>query len=298
MIMSGTQCIAIILMVRVVQQYTSKNSSILLPKTLYGNTKYFMLQKLLAAVSAVILLLVGGEFSKIDLPTVIYSGLSGIMLVVASACGLYAMRAGTMALTSMFSTAGLIVPCIAGIVLYDEKMSFMQWLGVVMFLGASFLLISSSKKMKANFSFKTVLLLIGSLISNGVTMMLQTMFKREIVGGSVTAFSFLSFIIPALILLIFMGGYKLKVPEQCQEKMEKKLVMLTVVSAIALFIVNQLATMAADKVQPVVLFTFINGGNTIIAAVMAALIFKEKFTVKSVLGILLGLGALVIVKAF
>ena len=296
--MTGTQCIAIILMVRVVQQYTSKNSSILLPKTLYGNTKYFMLQKLLAAVSAVILLLVSGEFSKIDFPTVIYSGLSGIMLVIASACGLYAMRAGTMALTSMFSTAGLIVPCIAGIILYDEKMSFMQWFGVVMFLGASFLLISSSKKMKADFSFKTVLLLVGSLLSNGVTMMLQTMFKREIVGGSVTAFSFLSFIIPALILLIFMGGYKLKTPEQCQEKMEKKLVMLNVVSAIALFIVNQLATMAADKVQPVVLFTFINGGNTIIAAVMAALMFKEKFTVKSVLGILLGLGALVIVKAF
>lgn len=257
-----------------------------------------MLQKLLAAVLALILLLISGEFLKIDLPTIIYSGLSGIALVIASACGLYAQQAGTMALTSMFSTAGLIIPCIAGIVLYDEKMSLMQWLGILIFLASSLLLISSSKNMNSKFSFKTVLLLLGSLISNGVTMTLQTMFKREIAEGSVTAFSFLSFIIPALILLIFMGGYKLKKPTHCQEKMEKKLVMFAGISAISLFVVNQFATMATDSVQPVVLFTFINGGYTIIAAVVGALLFKEKFTVKSVLGIILGIGALIIVKAF
>ena len=48
----------------------------------------------------------------------------------------------------------------------------------------------------------------------------------------------------------------------------------------------------------IAMFTFINGGNTIIAAVMAAIVFKEKLTVKSVLGIVLGIGALVIIKAF
>ena len=296
--MTGTQCIAIILMVRVVQQYTNKSSSMLMPKTLYGNTTYFMLQNLLAAVSAVILLLISGEFSKIDLPTILYSGFSGIMLVICSACGLYAVRAGTMALSSMFSTAGLIVPCIAGIILYDEKMRLMQWLGIALFLCAAFLLISSGKKIKADFSPKTILLLIGAMLSNGITMTLQTVFKREVVGGSVTAFSFLSFIIPALILLSFMSGYRVKAPEQCKEKPEKKLILLALVSAIVLFVINQLATTAADKVQPVVLFTFINGGNTIIAAVMAALVFKEKLTVKSVLGIVLGIGALVIIKAF
>lgn len=296
--MTGIQCIIIILFVRVVQQYTGKNSSMLVPKTLYGNTKYFMLTKLLAAVFGVAVLLISREFYKIDPTTVLLASVSGVMLVITSVCSLYAIKNGTMALSSMFGTAGLLVPCIAGIFMYNEIMSVMQWVGVALFLASSCLLIGASKKLNANFSPKTILLLIGSLLSNGVTMMLQTMFSRNVEGGSVTAFSFLSFGIPALVLLVIMGGFKMRAPEECHEKLQKKLIILAVISAAALFVVNQLATMAAGMVQPVILFTFINGGNTIIAAVMAAVLFGEKFTVKSVLGVLIGVGALIIVKAF
>lgn len=296
--MTGAECIVIILLVRVVQQYTSKSSSMLLPKTLYGNTKYFMLTKLFAAAFAVVLLLLSGEFNKIDSLTVLIASISGIMLVVSSVCGLYAVKSGTMALSSMFSTAGLIVPCIAGIFLYNDYMSVMQWVGVALFLASSYLLIGASKKLNAKFSLKTVILLVGCLLSDGAVMLLQTMFVREVNGGSVTAFSFLSFVIPALILLLIMGGFKIKAPAESKEKLPKKLVIFATVSAAALFAVNQLATIAAGTVEPVILFTFINGGNTIIAAIMAAALFKEKLTVKSVLGILIGVGALIIVKAF
>ena len=67
--------------------------------------------------------------------------------------------------------------------------------------------------------------------------------------------------------------------------------------SVAVFIINQLATMAAATVSPVILFTFINGGSTIIGAIVAAAVFKEKLTVKSVVGILLGIISLVVIKA-
>lgn len=297
MSLTGTECIFIILLVRFVQQYCSKSSSLLLPKTLYGNTKYFMLTKLLAAVFAAVLLVTEGGIHRVDLPTVLISAGSGVMLVVSSVCGLYAIKSGTMALSSMFATAGLIVPCVAGIFLYDEQMSLWQWGGVALFLASSYLLIGASKKMYASFSVKTLLLLVGSMLSNGVTMMLQTVFKRTVTGGSVTAFSFFSFILPALLLLVLMGAFRLQKPSECSEKLQKKLVVFAFISAAALFAVNQLATLAADKVEPVVLFTFINGGNTLIAAVIAAVFFKEKITLKSACGLVLGVAALVVVKA-
>ena len=65
----------------------------------------------------------------------------------------------------------------------------------------------------------------------------------------------------------------------------------------AVFIINQLATLATAIVSPVILFTFINGGSTIIGAVVAALMFKEKFATRSVTGIVLGVLALIIIKA-
>ena len=40
-----------------------------------------------------------------------------------------------------------------------------------------------------------------------------------------------------------------------------------------------------------------NGGSTIIAAVVAAVCFKEKLTFRSVCGVLMGVTALVVIKA-
>lgn len=67
--------------------------------------------------------------------------------------------------------------------------------------------------------------------------------------------------------------------------------------SIAVFIINQLATISTVLVPPAVLFAFINGGSTIIAAVVAAVCYKEKLTVRSVTGVLVGVAALVIIKA-
>ncbi len=299
MLSTGSLCIIVILLVRIVQQYSSKSSSMLLPKTFYGNLVYFNLTKLLAAAFAVILLVIGGfkslGGSSLGM-TLLFSGISGVMLVLASVFGLYAIKSGTMALSSMFSTAGLIVPCIAGIFLFDDVISPMQWLGVVLFLASSYLLIGASKKMYAHFSFKTVLLLVGSMLANGVTMLMQTMFKKTVENANVSAFSFFSFIIPVGIMSVIMVFYKAKNPDECHEKLQKKLTVFAVISAVALFIVNQLATTAADLVDTVVLFTFINGGNTLIAALIAAVCFKEKFTPRSVAGLLIGIGSLVLVK--
>ena len=72
---------------------------------------------------------------------------------------------------------------------------------------------------------------------------------------------------------------------------------MALVLAIAVFIINQLATLSTAFVSPVVLFTFINGGSTIIAAIVAAVCFRERLTVRSVLGIIIGVASMVIIKA-
>lgn len=64
-----------------------------------------------------------------------------------------------------------------------------------------------------------------------------------------------------------------------------------------MFVTNQLATLAASLVDSVVLFGFINGGATVIAAVVGAAVYKEKLTVKSTVGILLGVVSMIVIKA-
>ena len=76
------------------------------------------------------------------------------------------------------------------------------------------------------------------------------------------------------------------------------LIVCGVALAVAVFIINQLATLSTKLVSPVVLFTFINGGGTIISTLVAAVLYKERISIKSALGILLGITSLVLIKLF
>ena len=68
-----------------------------------------------------------------------------------------------------------------------------------------------------------------------------------------------------------------------------------VLLAVALFLINQMVTEATKYVPSAILFTVPNGGNNVIAALLAALFFKEKMTVKSTIGLLLSIVSLVLV---
>lgn len=81
------------------------------------------------------------------------------------------------------------------------------------------------------------------------------------------------------------------------EVLSGKLFFFGAIGAAALFFVNQLATEATKLVPSAVLFTFINGGNTLIAAIIGAAVFKEKLGVKGVAGIIIGIASLIIIKA-
>ena len=79
--------------------------------------------------------------------------------------------------------------------------------------------------------------------------------------------------------------------------LSKKLLFYGAILSTAVFIINQLATISTVLVPPAVLFAFINGGSTIIATVVAAVCIKEKLTFRSVCGVLMGVTALVVIKA-
>ena len=81
------------------------------------------------------------------------------------------------------------------------------------------------------------------------------MTAERVPDGSVSAYSFLTFLIPALALGIFLA-----VPsKQPLKPLDRRLYLYGGLLAVAVFVINQLATLAASLVDSVVLFGFING---------------------------------------
>lgn len=293
--------ILVIMLMRVLQSLFNKRAVLSIPNGVRPYVSYIMISKLFAAVFGLISVVLAGDFSGINLQAVIIASCSGICLAINSICGIKALEGGTIVLNSLFGTAGLIIPCFLGIFLFDEPMSFMQVICIGILFCSAVLLINSSKSIFDKFSTSTLLYLVGNFLSNGLVMFCQKLFGKLQPEGNVSMFSLLTFLIPTIVLAIVLIFLKTEDVTKCKSPIKilpKKLLGYAVVLAFAVFIIQQFVTLLTPLVSSAVLFTFVNGGATVIAAIVGAVVYKEKITVKSAAGIILGVAALICIKVF
>ncbi len=292
--------IGVVLLMRVFQCLFNKYNAKLVPKTATAYLKYTIFYLGVAGVCAAALFLfdlpAGALFTHFP-ETAFYAVFSGIGLAVACCCSLYALTAGTVVLDSLFATAGLLVPSVAGIFMFDEKLSLWQWFFVGVFMVGAYLLVGGSRAVYGNFSGKTFLALIFSLLSNGLTMLMQTAFSRNVPGGSVSLFSVLSFTAGVVLLGAVLPAVTVRrVKTSGTERIPPRAFLFAFFLGVIVFIINQLATISAGMIAPVILFAFINGGATLISAGVGLVVFKERVTVPAAVGIVLGVVSLIFIK--
>ncbi len=220
---------------------------------------------------------------------------TGITLTMASLISLIVMKKAVIVLVSLIGTAGLLVPTVSGIFLYGQAIKIGQGAGIGLLFVATLFLSAQSKATNGKLEIKTILLLIGYMISNGGTMLLQTLYKKYVPTGSVSIYSFLQFAIPSIILLILASLWSVK-EKKPMPHIEKRLMGYTVFAAAALFGISQISTIASAMVPVAVLFPISDGGGMIISAAVAAIMFKEKLTIKSVCGIIVGILGIILLK--
>ncbi len=287
----------IILLLRVPQNFSSKKTSGLVTNSqsyfLYGTYSY-----ILAGLIAFVMLLFDG-MSGFSLPAVGISALGAVSLAVSLFCSIEALKSGVMVLAAMAGSAGLLLPCIAGIFMFNEPMRPMQFIGIALLIFSGWLLIGYSKEQTGSFTPRTLLLLIGSMLSNGSVMLAQKMFSKYLPDTSVSIFSFLTF------GLIGIGMFIGLVPSLLSQSgrakiaaVPKPVFLYGTISSIILLAINQLATLAGRNVPSAIMFPINDGGATIITAITAAIFFKEKLTVRSVCGLILGIGSLIVINLF
>ena len=267
----------------------------------------------ISALFGLILVLISGSGFGLGATGLLISLCSGVMLSVSGFCGIMCLKIGTVSVSSIFSTAGILIPIIAG-VFFGTPVSAMQCAGLALFFVSAFLLIGDSKKATGKFTAGTFFLLVGCLFAEGLTMLSQQAFTKYVPDGNVSAFSFITFCIAAvsnLVMFAFFRNKKIPVPgEEKPEspdppaapdqsvKFSRRLIISGFALAVAVFVINQFATLSTALVPPVILFTFINGGGTVISTIVAAIMYKEKLTPQKIAGVAVGIISLVVVKMF
>lgn len=288
----------IILLLRLPQNIFNKRSSGIVKGApayfAYGAYRY-----LLSGGMALVLLLFAGGFSGVSLKALAISAIGAVALGSNLFFGLEALKSGAMVLSSMAGSAGLLLPCVFGIFMFDEPMSLMQLFGILLLILSGWLLIGYSKKLKGSFTPRTMLLLIGSMLSNGFTMVAQKMFSKYLPDVSVSVFSFLAFGLVGVGMCVGLVPQLTKKEKREEiKKLPKALWFYGAGLSTILLIINQLATIAAKVIPSAIMFPINDGGATIITALTGAVVFKEKLTARSVAGLALGIASLIVINLF
>ena len=288
----------IILLLRLPQNLFNKRSSGIVRGApayfAYGAYRY-----LLSGGMALVLLLFAGGFSGVSLKALAISAIGAVALGSNLFFGLEALKSGAMVLSSMAGSAGLLLPCVFGIFMFAEPMSLMQLFGILLLILSGWLLIGYSKKLKGSFTPRTMLLLIGSMLSNGFTMVAQKMFSKYLPDVSVSVFSFLAFGLVGVGMCVGLVPQLTKKEKREEiKKLPKALWFYGAGLSTILLIINQLATIAAKVIPSAIMFPINDGGATIITALTGAVVFKEKLTARSVAGLALGIASLIVINLF
>ena len=282
---------------RVVQSIFSKRANILLPDGILSYTKYLAVSKVLATLFALVAIFLSpSAFSNFDALTLLIAACSGVFLTISSLCGIKALKSGTMVLSSIFATAGLIIPSILGVIFFDDEANVFQGLFLMVLIASMCMLAAASKKIYGQFNIKNAVYLIGNLVSNGMVMFCQKLFGEVRPQGNVSLFSMLTFAVPAFVLtlsLLFMKSDKGE-----KTAFPKQIYICALFLAFAVFIIQQFVTILTTQMSTILLFAFVNCSATIISAIIGAIMYKEKLTVKSSVAVVIGVIALIGLKIF
>lgn len=289
----------VIAFMRVIQKVCSKISSeqITANKTFFA---YGALYQCVAAAFALIAVAFTG-FHDFNGGLIVCSILSAVLFAVDLFSGIEAVKGCSIAVATMFGLGGLVISVVVSYFWFGEDIKVHQIIGLAIFFVSAYLLSSKDGKSGEKISAKTFVMLFINFLANGLVMVVQKYFALKVQGANTPLFSFLTFILCGLFMAIcfLFTVCKNKATEIPQEErkpvLNKKLVICGVLLALALFLINIIITEMGKTVPSIIIFPVSSAISIIIATLVGYFIFKEKLSVKKIIGLLVGISSIIVI---
>lgn len=226
------------------------------------------------------------------------SALSGITTSVFVVCWLISVKKGAYMMLDVFLMLGVLVPLLAGKLFFDESIKTTQWIGIGILFIAVYIMCSYNNSIKGKMSIVSLALLIVCGVANGLTDFSQKLFMKLAGDTPIAIFNFYTYIFSALTLLVFYCVFNRveKVEEEKKSSGIKQIFGYILVMSICLFANSYFKTMAAGYLDSAQLYPLNQGASLIISSVMSAMLFRERLTLKCVIGLLVSFVGLIVLN--
>lgn len=227
--------------------------------------------------------------------TTILSGVTTSVFVVA---WLISVRRGAYMMLDVFLMLGVMVPLLLSSFMFDEKIKLNQWIGLGILLTAVFIMCSYNNQIKEKMSISSLFLLILCGVANGLADFSQKMFVRTAETASVAVFNFYTYVFSALVLLLFYIAAKVsdKSGSRSERDVMRRVGGYVLVMSICLFANSLFKTMAAKTLSSATLYPLNQGLSLILSSFMSMFLFREKLTLRCIVGIILSFVGLLVIN--
>ena len=271
-----------------------------LTKTLQSAVFFNTVRMLICICFGFVLVLFSGELKFISFAPdlILISILSGFSTSLFVISWLMIIQKSAYMLVDVFLTLGTIVPMCFCRFLFSETISPRQWIGYFILLAASLIMCSYNNSINMKLTISGIILLIFCGMANGFADLSQKIFVKNCPQTPTSVFNLYTYVVAAIVLgafLIISCLRKGRMPDVPKENTKKGLHFI-VIMAIALFLNSYFKTQAATYLDSAKLYPFNQGASLIISTLMSAIFFKEKITLKCILGIILAFVALMTIN--
>lgn len=264
-------------------------------KQLVGPADNYIFNLFLSLSSAIVLIPFCLTLDKIS-PYTIFLGL--IFGVINSATFLVkttAFQSGPMSFTVLVSSCGMLIPTIYSVIVWNESITVIQIIGIVLMIIAIYLVLAKNDTGKV--TGKWIVCCGAIFVLSGLIGVMQKYQRRSYCSEEKYAFLCIAFITSAILILIelFIKTHKktkLKVAFADWKFKKIGLASITGCFTVTMHVIN---LNLSGQLPAAIFFPIVNGGAIFLSGLVGLVLFKEKFKIPQLIGFAIGLLSLMMV---
>lgn len=275
-------------------------------KACSGGVKQINFYNLIISIFAIITFLIWGGFGKASLFTFLLALAFGLITALQYLFTLKAISIGSWAYTTVISCLSTLIPTCSGWIFWGEPISFVQIVGVLLFVVCFIFSTDLSSEENKKLSFKWLFYVSISFVCTGGIGVLQKVFASSSYSGELNAFLIIAF---AFAFFFAMSIYTFAVIKDRKkendkiEKLETKSInkyysflwiAIIAVSGIFVAVNNKLNLYLSGVFDSAFFFPVLNGSNILLTTLFSVLVFKDKLKLTQWIGFGVGIIALLL----
>ena len=275
--------------------FASLNSVVLHKADLSNGNTVYKINMIVSAVWFFVLFAVNGFKISISSPALIWGIVYGVTQTLFILFKTLAMNSGPVSVTTLIGNMSLVVSVFFCFFVWQEAIAASDIIGLAILMLGTVLTTYKNKKDGKKISRKWIVYSIFFLIfaaSVGISFKAFGKTGHADVAGDMMIIA--SFVM--LFLYFIMSKKSRHLSETCLEnKLNKTLIIYSLLSGVLSCGYNRLNIYLTSTMSAVVFFPSFNGGVVLLSTVLSIIILREKITLKSFIGIMLGLAGICII---